>query len=161
MATTCTPASDTHAWIMRLVYLRAVDGEAGGRAAGEENARKFRQEQHVLRVVLQLLPREAGLSAGGLARPVPSSRGHLFHRKPVVGRGGCSGRTAQRVLRTRTIVCGYLFFFFQFEPSWVSFRSGMGVRRRRVCDACVVPSLRCVWCVASTRGEVRSCFDFF
>lgn len=81
-----------------LLSVGAVDGEAGGRAAGEENAWKFRQEQHVLRVVLQLLPRKAGLSAGGLPRPLGPSRVHLFHGKPVVGRGGRSSRLAQRVL---------------------------------------------------------------
>lgn len=72
-----------------------VDGEAGGRAAGEENAWKFRPVQHVLRVVLQLLPRKAGLPAGGLSRPVPSSRVHVFLGEPMVGRGG---QLAQRVL---------------------------------------------------------------
>lgn len=45
----------------RTIDTYTVVGETGGRAAGEENARKFRQEQHVLRVVLQLLPVKAGL----------------------------------------------------------------------------------------------------
>lgn len=78
--------------------LGAVDGKAGGRAAGEENARKFRQEQHVLRVVLQLLPRKACLSAGSLPRPVPSSWVHVFRRQSVAGSGGWGSRLAQRVL---------------------------------------------------------------
>lgn len=76
----------------------AVDGQARGRAAGEENARKIRQEQHVLRVVLQLLPSKAGLPAGGVPSPVRSPRVDVFLGKPVVGRGGCSSRVAQRVL---------------------------------------------------------------
>lgn len=96
------------------IYTTVVAGDTGGRAAGEENARKFRQEQHVLRVVLQLLPIEAGLQKSGVSRPAGPSVFVPLRRQPVAGRGSI---LAQRVVAV-SIKNGVLSYRMYCNKVW-------------------------------------------